>query len=79
MSSTSNSAATTTLPNSLGRAELICVGCGATVSQAAPDFRCAHCHNLLEVVYTGVSTPAVAQVDALKSQWRDRKDRKSVV
>ena len=73
MSATSNSAPAGTLPSSFGPATLVCVGCGAQVSQAAPDFRCPQCHNLLEVVHAGIAREARSHADALRSLWRARK------
>src|SRR5580698_5485047 len=51
--------------------ELRCIGCGATFAEAARDFRCVHCGDLLEVSYTVDSSPSAAA--ALKTLWRDRK------
>jgi threonine synthase len=51
--------------------ELRCIGCNATFAEAARDFRCVHCGDLLEVRYTVESTPTAAA--ALKTIWRDRK------
>jgi threonine synthase len=50
---------------------LRCIGCSATFAEAARDFRCVHCGDLLEVSYTVESGPTAAA--ALKTMWRDRK------
>ena len=72
MSANSNTAAANA-PKSFGPESLVCVGCGAAVTQAAPDFRCAQCHNLLEVVYAGINAGAAPHAEALRSRWRERK------
>jgi threonine synthase len=53
--------------------QLRCIGCGRT---ALPDrFRCEHCRDLLEIIYTGWEDPGPAGLDsaALKKLWRDRR------
>ena len=56
----------------LGAPQLRCIGCGRESSEAAPDFRCPECANLLEVVYGRADVPA-PEPDALKALWRERK------
>jgi threonine synthase len=51
--------------------KLRCIGCSATFAEAARDFRCVHCGDLLEVSYAIESTATAAA--ALKILWRDRK------
>jgi len=63
----------------LGAHQLRCIGCGRVSSEAAPDFRCTECANLLEVVYGGADAPPGAGESpastpaALKALWRERK------
>src|SRR5580698_912932 len=50
---------------------LRCIGCSATFAEAARDFRCVHCGDLLEVNY---QAPAgAANAEALQTLWRTRK------
>ena len=52
---------------------LRCIGCGRT---ALPDrFRCEHCHDLLEIVFSGWNDQGPGGLDAagLKQLWRQRR------
>ena len=53
------------------RAELRCIGCGVVCAKAAPNFRCASCGDLLEIVYPGWSTGI--DNGALRALWRQRR------
>ncbi len=53
--------------------ELRCIGCGRT---ALPDrFRCEHCHDLLEIVFSGWNDQGPGGLDAaaLKQLWKQRR------
>jgi len=49
-----------------------CIQCGELSDAAGQDFRCAHCQDLLEIVYP-VWNESKPQPSALKSCWRDRR------
>ncbi len=49
---------------------LRCIGCGAAQAEAAREFRCPACGDLLEVVYTA---PEPWNPGALQTLWRERK------
>jgi threonine synthase len=51
--------------------ELRCIGCGVKYAEAARDFRCTACGDLLEVIYANATGKAGAT--ALKARWRSRK------
>ena len=58
--------------------QLRCIGCGARISgaEARPDFRCASCGELFEVVYPGWERrqgPDRPNAGALKWLWRERR------
>jgi threonine synthase len=49
-----------------------CIGCGALTPDAAQNFRCSHCVNLLELTDPAWKSPTL-NADALKSIWRERR------
>ena len=67
----------TAAPPNLGAPSLRCIACRRTAAQPEPDFRCKHCGELQEVVYTGLEpgAPGASRPDPahLKSLWRERK------
>ncbi len=54
----------------MGLPELRCIGCGAVSAEAARDFRCTACGDLLEVSY---AAREALDASALKELWRLRK------
>ncbi|HVP55310.1 MAG TPA: threonine synthase [Candidatus Eisenbacteria bacterium] len=50
-----------------------CISCGEASGELAPDFRCAHCGDLLEVDFPKWSAEAPPDPVVLKSLWRERR------
>src|SRR5271170_1567156 len=53
-----------------------CIACGHASEAAGQDFRCAHCGDLVEIIYPhwGESDKMLAlQPDRLKSIWKQRR------
>ena len=49
--------------------QLCCIGCGRSAFPTAPDFRCAHCGELLEVVLP----KSPAEAETWPQRWRERR------
>src|SRR6202162_2011180 len=49
-----------------------CIGCGALTPDAAQDFRCSQCKNLLEITDSSWKSSNLA-AETLKSTWRGRR------
>ncbi len=49
-----------------------CIGCGSVTSNAAQDFRCSQCSNLLEISDPSWNSSSLS-ASALKSVWRERR------
>ena len=62
-------------PGTAGAPHLRCIGCRRVSDEAAADFRCRDCGDLLEVVYDHLDVEAVTSLDAsgLKHAWMERK------
>lgn len=58
-----------------GAPRLRCIGCRRVTEEAAADFRCRECGDLLEVVYDHLDPESPSSLDAaaLKAMWRERK------
>ncbi len=55
-------------------AQLQCCGCQAIQNDPQPDFRCAECGELLEVIYPAWESDAgCPSAEGLKTKWRERK------
>jgi threonine synthase len=50
-----------------------CMACGAIAADLAPDFRCIHCGELLEVDFPGWNGGHAFHADGLKAVWRERR------
>lgn len=61
--------------NSIRPSQLRCIGCDRVFEKATQNFRCAHCGDLLEIVYPDWNTSDAARLDAakLKDLWRQRR------
>jgi len=55
-----------------------CIACGSLSDDAAQNFRCANCGDLLEITYPGWKE-AKPNADELKSTWRQRRLSQSAV
>ena len=49
-----------------------CIACGSISGSAGQDFRCAHCHDLFEIIYPRWQQDR-PNAEQLKSIWRDRR------
>ncbi len=49
-----------------------CIACGSISDSASQDFRCVHCHDLLEITYPRWKQDR-PNAEQLKSIWRDRR------
>src|SRR2546421_13103780 len=51
-----------------------CIGCGGLRDAASRDFRCSHCHDLLEITYPGWKAAQESpNSNQLKSTWKGRR------
>jgi len=55
-----------------------CISCGDLNDAAGQDFRCAHCHDLLEITYPRWDK-VKPHPDALRNEWRQRRLSSSAV
>lgn len=49
-----------------------CIGCGDLSDAAGQDFRCSHCHDLLEIIYPSWQEERSGAA-GLKSRWHERR------